>query len=329
MTIQNQYDTTHLNYLELIHDLQVDGVTYSSVAPAVTAHSGGGQTSAVPLLATFNNITTVANQADSVMLLPSVVGLTQIVSNQGANAVQVFGTSPDTINGVATGTGVSVPVGAIVTFTVAVAGNWLQSNVDLGAIVVTSVNGLTITTSTGTLTIPNGVVLTGPAASGTVATLAGTQTLTNKTLVDVINNDTVTNTASLNIASTTTLATVPGLSVALTAAGTYAITGKLPVSGVTGSNGIKVALVGTNSLSVTSMTVDGWVYSGTTLESVTNANTLAVDMGSANTCTILKFDGTIVVNAAGTLNLQAAQHSSTSLTTTIGAGGFMSLTRIS
>lgn len=33
-----------------------------------------------------------------------------------------------------------------------------------------------------TLTIPNGVTFTGPAASGTAATLAGTETLTNKTL---------------------------------------------------------------------------------------------------------------------------------------------------
>src|SRR5665213_1954998 len=116
MTIQNETDTTHLNYLELIHDLQVNGVTFSSVAPAVTAYAGGGQTSAVPLLATFNNITTVANAADSVKLLPSVVGLTQIVSNQGAHAVQVFGSGTDTINSVATGTGISVPVGAIATF---------------------------------------------------------------------------------------------------------------------------------------------------------------------------------------------------------------------
>ena len=32
------------------------------------------------------------------------------------------------------------------------------------ALTPTSVNGLTITTSTGTLTVPNGVTLTGPAA---------------------------------------------------------------------------------------------------------------------------------------------------------------------
>lgn len=49
-------------------------------------------------------------------------------------------------------------------------------------LVGSTINGLTISTSTGTLTIPNGVVLTGPSVSGTTATLAGTETLTNKTI---------------------------------------------------------------------------------------------------------------------------------------------------
>jgi len=44
----------------------------------------------------------------------------------------------------------------------------------LGAATATSVNGLTISTTTGTLTIPNGVTLTGPASSGTVLTSAVT-----------------------------------------------------------------------------------------------------------------------------------------------------------
>lgn len=41
-----------------------------------------------------------------------------------------------------------------------------------------TVNGLTITSSTGTLTIPAAVVLTGPAASGTAMTLGNTETVT-------------------------------------------------------------------------------------------------------------------------------------------------------
>lgn len=61
--------------------------------------------------------------------------------------------------------------------------------------------GLTITTTTGTLTIPNGVTLTGPAASGTAATLAGTETLTNKT-VNLTSNTLVATSAQLLAAIT-------------------------------------------------------------------------------------------------------------------------------
>lgn len=44
----------------------------------------------------------------------------------------------------------------------------------------TSINGLGITASTGTLTIPNGVVFTGPSSSATAATLGLTNTLTGR-----------------------------------------------------------------------------------------------------------------------------------------------------
>ena len=54
----------------------------------------------------------------------------------------------------------------------------------LGVATVTSINKVAITApaSAATLTIPNGVTLTGPASSGTCATLAGSETLTNKVL---------------------------------------------------------------------------------------------------------------------------------------------------
>lgn len=54
----------------------------------------------------------------------------------------------------------------------------------LGVASATTLNKITITApATGaTLTIPDGVTFTGPSASGTAATLAGSETLTNKTL---------------------------------------------------------------------------------------------------------------------------------------------------
>ncbi len=275
VNLQTGDNWTHLNNLETLGNIQVDGnlIVLGSIngedqiVTGIIAHAGGGQTNATLLTAgAFNNITTVATTADSVKLPPSVSGLIVTVSNQGANAAQIFGTSPDTINGVATGTGISIPVGAIFEFTCVVAGNWLQ-NVQtggaftgtfdgvlggntpaaasvttlgasstisgtavtvtntsnqlvlgttrtltltaptpasasrtvtlpdpggadsvaylalpqtftgvktfvapvLGAATATSINNLTITSSTGTLTIPASVVVTGPATSGTVA----------------------------------------------------------------------------------------------------------------------------------------------------------------
>ncbi len=48
----------------------------------------------------------------------------------------------------------------------------------IGAATATTINGLALTASTGTLTIPNGVVLTGPAATDTVAGLGAANAFT-------------------------------------------------------------------------------------------------------------------------------------------------------
>jgi hypothetical protein len=97
-----------------------------SAADALTAHPGGGQTSALQLTAAINRVTTVATVADSVKLMATAPGLSIVVINAASNAVQVFGTSPDTINGVATGTGVSLAAGKTATFFCTVAGAWHQ-----------------------------------------------------------------------------------------------------------------------------------------------------------------------------------------------------------
>lgn len=85
------------------------GFAQKSVETGITAHANGGQANATQLSAAVNVIATVASGADSVKL-PAItaddVGLEVEVINDGANAAQVFGTDPDTIDGVATGTGV-------------------------------------------------------------------------------------------------------------------------------------------------------------------------------------------------------------------------------
>jgi hypothetical protein len=100
---------------------------FASVADALTAHVGGGQASALALTGTFNNVTTVASAADSVKLPASAVGLLVYVKNSAAsNSMQVFGAGTDTIDGVATGTGVAQASGKGALYFCPTVGTWFR-----------------------------------------------------------------------------------------------------------------------------------------------------------------------------------------------------------
>lgn len=98
-----------------------------NIASSLTAHSGGGQASALALTKPVNVVSTVAVAADSVKL-PASTGKGQvvIVSNQAAaNSMQLFGAGTDTINGVATATGIAVAAGKTALCVDFGAGTWL------------------------------------------------------------------------------------------------------------------------------------------------------------------------------------------------------------
>ena len=107
--------------------VQQGGYIIESVQDGITAHAGGGQANATPLPAVINRVTTVASAADSVALPASRAGVTISVINATANAMQVFGLSPDTINSIATGTGLSVAAGVTKTFKCVTAGAWYSN----------------------------------------------------------------------------------------------------------------------------------------------------------------------------------------------------------
>jgi hypothetical protein len=103
-------------------------------ANALTAHAGGTQAAALQLAATINNVTTVASAGDSVKLPASAGGLAITIMNNGASSMQVFGAGTDTIDSVATATGVSQGIGVITTYYCTAAGNWLTgANLQAGA----------------------------------------------------------------------------------------------------------------------------------------------------------------------------------------------------
>lgn len=88
-------------------------VAPGNVVTGITAHAGGGQGSATALTGAINRVDTVATAADSVALpAPTFVGQhVTVINNAAANSMQVFGSGTDTINGVATGTGVAQAAG--------------------------------------------------------------------------------------------------------------------------------------------------------------------------------------------------------------------------
>lgn len=181
--------------------------------------------------------------------------------------------------------------------------------------------------SGSTFTIGTSVV-TGPAATGTMATTANAETLTHKTITDFIDNGSVVSTAISATSGTTgtTLTNIPGLSVALTAAKTYRF--HAYVTGTsTANSGLKLAFA--NSGSTTSSAYTCRQNNGTT----TNANSTTTTMGSAVGAATTVFtdaicDGVVVVNAAGNLTMQFAQNASHADTTTVNANGYMTVRRL-
>jgi hypothetical protein len=102
-------------------------LTLSDVATGITAHSGGGQSSAFALTHFASSVDTVAAGNDSVKLPASGAGKTFLVLNNAAsNSMQVYGTGSDTINGVTASTGVAQAAGKLGLFYCFAAGNYAR-----------------------------------------------------------------------------------------------------------------------------------------------------------------------------------------------------------
>lgn len=81
--------------------------TVGDIQTGITATASGVQATAYQLTKSFNVLGTVATNADSVALpTDRKVGDEVIIVNDGAANAQVFGAGTDTIDGVATATGV-------------------------------------------------------------------------------------------------------------------------------------------------------------------------------------------------------------------------------
>jgi hypothetical protein len=132
--------------LYLSRDIVNSGGFYKgSVGNALTAHAGGTQAAALALTKQFNFISVCATAGDSVRLPASVAGMSVFIWNGGAAAAQVFGAGTDTINGIATATGVPLPINRGAWYNCNAAGTWLAALGD--ALPVASYNTETNTTN--------------------------------------------------------------------------------------------------------------------------------------------------------------------------------------
>ena len=98
----------------------------------ITAAAGGGQVSARLLTSQTSRVVTVATAGDSIKLPPSSAGLELMVINSGANALQVYGSGSDTIDGVAAATGVAQMLNSVVIFVCPSAGAWYSEGLAAG-----------------------------------------------------------------------------------------------------------------------------------------------------------------------------------------------------
>lgn len=111
---------------------QISELLYESSTDNITARAGGGQALATVLTTELNKVTTVATAGDSVLLPASAAGLTVLIENATANPCQVYGAGTDTINNVATATGVSQMAGSVVLYTCYAAGTWYANGLGTG-----------------------------------------------------------------------------------------------------------------------------------------------------------------------------------------------------
>lgn len=113
----------------------VGGLIIESFVDSITAHAGGTQASAFQLTGEINRVTTVASTNDSVALPLAQAGLDIVVINAGTKNLAVYGAGTDTINGVATATGVVQMPNSIVLYacsTSAAAGKWFAEGIGGG-----------------------------------------------------------------------------------------------------------------------------------------------------------------------------------------------------
>jgi hypothetical protein len=197
---------------------------------------------------------------------------------------------------------------------------------------LTSPTLVTPTLGVATATSINKVAITAPATSATL-TIANGKTLTasnTMTLAGADDTGSITIQAGAQTLVDTTFAIIPGLTCSLLAGKTYIIKGHLTITASNASGGIKVAIATPDTLTLTSGTITGLNINNATPNATTTATALTTAFGHVTAAvTDVFFEGSVVVNAAGTLEIHAAQNASHASDMTVGVGSTLTVQRVS
>jgi hypothetical protein len=112
--------------------LTLSGLLKESVTDSITAGATQTQAGATALTTEVNRVSTNATAGNGVKLMASVAGLTIVVINATANAMQVYGAGSDTINGATNTVGVSQMANSVVLYVCTTAGVWLTEGLGTG-----------------------------------------------------------------------------------------------------------------------------------------------------------------------------------------------------
>lgn len=113
--------------------ITLTGFIYESATNGITATASGTQTTSVLLTTSINRITTITTGGDSVLLPPSVPGLSiKVINATASTSMNVFPASAaqggvtggDAINALAVNTAYAIAGTKVVTFSCSVAGTW-------------------------------------------------------------------------------------------------------------------------------------------------------------------------------------------------------------
>ena len=116
---------TGTNLTLQVGNLFANGLPVQSISAGVTAHAGGTQAAAVPIISSQTNITTVASAGDSVVLPAATGGVGPIwIANSTATSANVFPPVGGTINELSVNTAFALAAGKNAAFFNPTVGAW-------------------------------------------------------------------------------------------------------------------------------------------------------------------------------------------------------------